>query len=43
VDLPCFFTASDQAVGVEARPIGTRSVDVTSTPVALAVGQQTAD
>jgi hypothetical protein len=42
VDLPCSFTASDQSVGVEQHPIGARAVVVTSTPVSLAVAQQTA-
>jgi hypothetical protein len=43
VDLACSFTASDQSVGVEERPIGTRSVVVTSIPVDLGVAQQTVE
>lgn len=43
VDLPCAFTASAQSVAVEERPVGTRRVDVASTPVTLSIGQQTAE
>jgi hypothetical protein len=43
VDLACSLVASDRTLPVQARAIGTRSVSVSSTPVALAIAQQTAD
>jgi hypothetical protein len=42
-DLPCAMTASDRPVAVTAVAVPSRAVTVSSTPVDLAVAQQTAN
>jgi hypothetical protein len=43
MDLACSLTASDLPVTVDTRAIPSRAVDVSSTPVTLAVERQTVD